>query len=385
MARLILTTEFIAEKMCCPPGKKKEEFCDLKEPGLVIECGASAQTTATYYWRRRNQEGRLERTRLGTVKDLALDDARKQVALFKAESALGRHVAQQELETGITLDRFWREHYLPFAEQHKRSIGRDKQLYARIKPEFGHLPMKKITRLQVQQQFQRKLSAEKLSPASVNQHLQLMRRFMNLAVEWEFLERNVLARIKMLHVDNRREIFLSDEQVADLVETLKTDDNRLVCMIILFLLSTGARLREGLCVQWEHIDFNTAMWKIPASNSKSKRVKHLPLGPSAIWALKAVHRRDDSPYVFASPVTGKPFTGISRTWYKLRRNAGLPANIRIHDLRHTFASRLVNAGESIYVVKEMLGHADIRTSERYAHLSMEVQRRAADKVAVMMD
>jgi integrase len=234
------------------------------------------------------------------------------------------------------------------------------------------------------QQFQRKLSAESLSAATVNQHLQLMRRLFNLGVEWQFLDRNVLSRIKLLHVDNRRETFLTETQIEDLVEVIKTDDNRLVCMIILFLLSTGARVSEALNIQWEHIDFENALWKIPASNSKSKRIKHLPLSESALWALKSVKKKDDSPFVFASAVTGKAMTGIRRTWYKLRRKAGLPSSIRMHDLRHTFASRLVSAGESLYVVQQMLGHADPRTSQRYAHLSMDAQRKAAKLVSISM-
>jgi site-specific recombinase XerD len=383
MPIVTLTPAFIASKLQCPIGQKHIEFCDKQVRGLFIDVssGASSQPTWNYRFK---EAGKTKMRRLGRLEDISLEDARKQVALLKAEHALGLRAAKQEEEQGITLDRFWRERYLPFATEHKRSVGRDRQIYARIKPEFGHLAMHQIKRHAVHD-FQRKLSAEGLSPASVNQHLQLMRRFMNLGVEWEFLERNVLARIKMLHVDNRRETFLSDDQVKDLVEVLKTDENRLVCMIILFLLSTGARLREGLCVQWDHIDFENELWKIPASNSKSKRAKHLVLSASAIWALKAVRKRDDSPYVFASPVTGKPFTGISRTWYKLRRNAGLPSHIRIHDLRHTFASRLVNAGESLYVVQQMLGHADSRTTQRYAHLSNDVQRRAANRVAISMD
>lgn len=380
MAKLILTPAFIADKLRCSPGKDKEEFCDLKEPGLVIECRAAASATPTWYWRRK-EGGKLKRNKLGTVKDLALDDARKQVALLKAEYAVGRHAAKQEVEQGITLDRFWTDNYLPHASEYKRSIGRDKQLYARIAPQFGHMAMKTITRLQVQQ-FQRKLSAEGLSPATVNHHLQLMRRLLNLGVEWEILERNVLQRIKLLHADNRREAFLTDAQVDDLMEVLKTDDNRLVCMIILFLLSTGARLREGLCVRWDQLDLEKRIWKIPASNTKSKRLKHLPLNESALWALGSVVKREDSPYVFASPVTGQPFTGISRTWYKLRRKAGLPSNFRIHDLRHSYASRLVSCGESLYVVQQLLGHADPRTTMRYAHLSMDVQLRAANLASV---
>ncbi len=382
MATLMLTPDFIANKLQCRPGSDKDEFCDLKERGLLIECRSASASVATWYWRRRDA-GTLKRQKLGTVADLSLDEARKRVALLKAEHALGRCTAKQDLEQGITLNRFWRENYLPHAEEYKRSVWRDKQLYTRIAPQFGHMLIKEVTRLQVQQ-FQRKLSAEGLSPATVNHHLQLMRRLLNLAVEWAFLDRNVLQRIKLLHVDNRREAFLTESQVVDLVEVLKTDDNRLVCMIVLFLLSTGARLREGLSVEWDHLDIENAIWKIPGSNSKSKRTKHIPLSDSALWALKAVARREGSPFVFASPVTGKAFTGISRTWYKLRRKAGLPSNFRIHDLRHSFASRLVSAGESLYVVQQMLGHADPRTTQRYAHLSMDVQRRAANLVSVRM-
>jgi integrase len=382
MPIVTLTPAFVATKLQCPPGQKHIEFCDKQVRGLFIDVpsGVSSQPTWNYRYK---ENGKTKTRRLARLAEIALDDARKQVALLKAEHALGLRAAKEEIEQGITLDRFWVDHYLPYAAEHKRSLWRDKQLYTRIAPQFGRCPLQEITRLKVVE-FQRKLMAEHLSPATVNHHLQLMRRLLNLAVEWEFMERNVLTRIKLLHTDNRREAFLSGAQVEDLVEVLKTDNNRLVCMIILFLLSTGARLGEGLSVQWDHIDFEKAMWKIPASNSKSKRTKHLPLSDSALWALKAVERRDDSPYVFASPVTGKPFSGISRTWYKLRRKAGLPSNFRIHDLRHTFASRLVSAGESLYVVQQMLGHADPRTTQRYSHLSMDVQRRAANLVSVNM-
>jgi integrase len=380
MPVMTLTPAVIANGLKCLPGQRHTEYCDNKVRGLFADVPASATSKPT--WNYRYREGdKLKSQRLGLVEHITLDDARKQVALLKAERAVGRHAAKVEEEKGITLDRFWTDNYLPHAAEYKRSLWRDKQLYRRIGPQFGTMPMKQITRLQVQQ-FQRKLSAEGLSPATVNHHLQLMRRLLNLAVEWEVLERNVLTRIKLLHVDNGREIFLTEAQVGDLVEVLKTDENRLVCMIVLFLLSTGARLSEGLSVQWEHLDLDNAIWKIPASNSKSKRTQHKPLNSSALYAVKEMPKKEDSPFVFASPATGKAMTGIRRTWYKLRRKAGLPSNIRIHDLRHTHASRLVAAGESLYTVQKLLGHADPCTTMRYAHLSMEVQQRAVNLVAV---
>jgi integrase len=381
MPVLTLTPAVIATGLKCLPGQGHTEYCDAKVRGLFADIASSPAAKPTWNYRFREKDGKLKSHRLGLVEEITLDDARKQVTLLKAERAVGRHVAKQEEALGITLDRFWNDNYIPHVDGVKRSVLRDRQLYKRISPQFGHLPMKQITRLQVEQ-FKRALSAEGLSPATVNHHLQLMRRLLNLALEWEILERNVLQRFKLLRLDNTREAYLTDAQVESLVKVLQTDENRLVCMVILFLLSTGARLREGLSVEWGHLDLENGIWKIPAKNSKSKSTKHLPLNSSALWAIKAMPKKDDSPFVFASPVTGKALSGITRTWYKLRRKAGLPSNFRIHDLRHSYASRLVSAGESLYVVQQLLGHADPRTTMRYAHLNMETQQRAANLAAV---
>lgn len=377
-----LTPAFMANKVQCPSGLKKIEFCDSQVRGLFIECLSTPASVSTWNYRIK-EAGKTKTRRLGNVNDLALDDARKKVTLLKAEHAIGRHAVKQEDEQGITLNRFWSDHYQPHAKVHKRSYGRDDQLYRRIAPKFGHLPLKQISRMQVQQ-FQAALLAEGLSPATVNHHIQLMRRFLSLGISWEMLDRNVLRAIPMLHLDNQVQNNLNDEQIVQLVKVLKSDENRLVCMVVMFLLSTGARLREGLGARWDQIDkeCERPTWKIPASNTKSKKPKYLPLNSSALWALEQVQSEGRSPFVFPSPVTGKPFTGITRTWYKLRRDAGLPSNVRLHDLRHTYASRLVSGGESLYVVQELLGHADPRTTMRYAHLSMKTKHRAANVAAV---
>lgn len=377
-----LTPAFMASKVQCPAGKKKIEFCDSQVRGLFIECLSAAASQPTWNYRYK-QNGKTKTRRMGALKDMDLNAARKTVTLLKAEHAVGRHAAKQEVEDGITLDRFWRDHYQPHAKVHKRSYRRDDQLYTRIAPKFGHLALKQITRLQVQQ-FQASLLEEGLSPATVNHHIQLMRRCLNLAMSWEMLDKNVLRAIPLLHLDNQVQNYLNEEQITRLVKVLKSDENRLVCMIVLFLLSTGARLREGLSARWDQIDSANAVWKISASNTKSKRTKYLPLNSSALWVLEQVPKAGDSPYVFPSPVTGKAFSGVARTWYKLRRKAGLPSNVRIHDLRHTFASRLVSGGESLYIVQELLGHADPRTTMRYAHLNMTTKHKAANAGAVAL-
>ncbi len=196
------------------------------------------------------------------------------------------------------------------------------------------------------------------------------------------MDKNVLRGIPMLHLDNQVDNSLKEDQLQRLVQVLKTDDNRLVCLILMFLLSTGARLREGLSARWDQVDRQNAIWKIPASNTKSKRTKYLPLNESALWVLDHLESEGSSVFLFPSPVTGKPFSGITRTWYKLRRKAGLPPNVRIHDLRHTYASRLVSSGQSLFLVQELLGHADPRTTMRYAHLNMQSKHQAASVAAL---
>ncbi len=150
---------------------------------------------------------------------------------------------------------------------------------------------------------------------------------------------------------------------------------------MLFLLSTGARLREGLCAEWKQVDVNTAVWRIPATNSKSKKLKSLPLNKGALWVIEQLDSEGKSGYLFPSPATGKPYTTITRAWYVIRTAAGLPSNTRIHDLRHTFASRLVSAGRSLFEVQMLLGHSDPRVSQRYAHLSSKRALEASDSAA----
>lgn len=380
MPIVTLTPAFIASKLECPPGQKHIEFCDKQVRGLFIDVlsGASSQPTWNYRFK---VNGKTKTRRLGRLADIALDDVRKQVALLKAEHALGRQQQTVEAGQGITLDRFMRENYRGHAKVHKRSYVRDDQLYTRIAPKFGHLPLRQITRLQVQQ-FQSALLEEGLSKATVNHHIQLMRRMLNLAVSWEMLDRNVLTGIPQLILDNQVTDFLDEEQVERLMQVLQTDKNCRVSLILIFLLSTGARLREALCVQWKHVNLKGATWTIPASNSKSKRAKSLPLSSSSLWVIQQLDTAQSSEYLFPSPVTGKPYTTITRAWYRIRKKAGLPGNVRIHDLRHAHAARLVQAGRSLYEVQRLLGHADPRTSLRYAHLSMKTMQEAANAAAL---
>lgn len=390
-----LNQAFVDHKLICPPGASKFEFVAPGGTGLYILVHASKPGQGTYFLRYRDREtGKTRHEPLGRTTEMTLEAAGAATAAFRA--TLGQTPAQPAavspappnaavtslpaaLRDGeMSLDAFMTDLYFPHAKVHKRSWKRDDQLYRlRIKAKFGDRVMSSIARREVNQ-FKIALLGSGLSKASVNHHVQLLRHVFNLAVSWEALDRNVLKGIELLHLDNQVENYLDDAAVDRFVEVAKTAENRNVCLILTFLLSTGARLGEGLRAEWKQIDLANKVWKIPATNTKSKKLKYLPLNDSALWVIEQLASEGKSPYLFPSPATGKPYTTITRAWYVIRKKAELPDNVRIHDLRHTFASRLVSRGRNLFEAQKLLGHADPRTTMRYAHLAMGVMQEASN-------
>jgi integrase len=148
--------------------------------------------------------------------------------------------------------------------------------------------------------------------------------------------------------------------------------------IVALLLLTGCRKRELLDARWEQFDLGRKVWRIPTS--KTGRARHVPLSDQALAVLNQVPRFADCPWVLPNPATLKPFTAVFNAWDTARRAAHLP-DVRMHDLRHSAASYMVNAGQSLYVVGQVLGHAQAKTTARYAHLSNETLLNAVNLAA----
>ena len=379
-----LTQAFLSSGLVVPDGKKRQEFCDATVRGLLIEVRSTVQSVPTFYVRYK-RNGKTAYDRLGTIQELTLTQARKLATLRKAEHAAeAKQTPEIKVAQGeITLDDFMCDHYMPHAKNQKRSWLRDDQLYRiRIKPKFGHLPLKNISRYEVQK-FHNELGNEGLSPASADHHVKLMRRVLNVAIQWDMLERNVLKNIPLLMVDNQVENYLKEDQLVRLVEVLRTDANRPVCHILMFLLSTGSRLNEAIQSKWSQVDMENGVWRIPATNSKSKRTRSVPLNDSALWVLEQAKLQGEFDCIFANPETGKPFVTITRVWYRIRKQVGI-SHLRIHDLRHSFASLLVSGGRSLYEVQQILGHSDPKVTMRYAHLSTKALQAAASSASVFV-
>jgi integrase len=187
--------------------------------------------------------------------------------------------------------------------------------------------------------------------------------------------------VDLFKLNNEVQTFLSKEQVAVLLDALATSENRDLLAIVKFLLLTGARKQEALKAEWRDFDLANRTWVIPLS--KSGTARKVAISDALVALLETLPSRGASPYLFANPATGKPYVAIWYAWDSARKRAGL-AHVRIHDLRHSFASFLVNSGRSLYEVQKLLGHAHIKTTQRYAHLSDETLISAANTAASFM-
>ena len=375
---------FMTDGLICPPDKKKIEFSVADEPGLFVECRSSVTSVPTWYLRLKNAQGTNAYRKLGTVKELSLPQARKLVKQIRAEHVValkGQVVATAPTE--MTLDTFMRDHYFPHAFLHKRSAKKDEQLYRlHIGPRFKDTPLSQITRRDVQV-FHNSLLQKGQSPASADHSLKLLKRVSNLCVQWEFLDRHVLKGVPLFSVCNSVTTYLQERDVAQLVEVLRKDSNRPVCNLLMFLISVGVRRMTGQLARWDEIDLQNRTFRIPASKSKSRRPVSVPLNDSAMHVLQQLDTRGKYEYVFVNPKTGKPYTTITRVWYRLRKKAGLADNIRMHDLRHFFASALSMAGVPSQEISMLMTHADSRSVQRYLHVSMPRLQQSANRVSIL--
>lgn len=381
---------FMATGLVCPSDKRKIEYSVADEPGLFVECRASATAVPTWYLRLKNSTGTNVYKKLGTVRDINLAQVRKLVKQIRAEhittvKAQGA-AATATVPTELTWDTFIKDHFAPHCNAHLRSAKKYDQLHRLyVSPRLGSLGLRLITRKDCQQLHVDMVEKMKLSPASADHAIKFMRRALNLAVQWDMLEKNPLRNFELFMVDNQVENILDDIQMQRLLEVLRTDKNRPVCLILMMLISTGARLNEILSASWKNVNGNTL--KVDAIRSKSKRSRSIPLNDSAMWVLDQLNSKGKSEYLFPSPVyarAGKdlPFSNITRARVRLFKLAGV--SIGAHSLRHGFASMLVSGGRSLYEVQQILGHSDPKVTMRYAHLSSKTLQEAANAGSVIV-
>ena len=181
---------------------------------------------------------------------------------------------------------------------------------------------------------------------------------------------------------------MTADQLQHLMATLDSVDDRrkTASRVIKFLLFTGARVNEALNARWKDIDRKNRTWTVQATNSKSKQRRSIPLNDAAMAVLDKLSTNGKSEWLFTSRQGdgNQRMTTINKVWQEIRMDAGLPS-LRLHDLRHNFASMLVNSGRTLYEVQQILGHSQSQVTERYAHLSTATLQDAANSASTFLD
>ena len=310
------------------------------------------------WWMSFSYQGRQVRKSTGTSDRRLADAILSKVKVQIVEGNFFDRLEEQERTFGELMDRYEREHIV------KRASHRSFRGYVRrLRAFFGDRTLAEITpRLIVDYKNQR-LSAGK-APATVNRELSAIRKAYNLAVrEWEWCRSNPVSRVSMEKENNKRDRWLSDEEEGRLLDACTPWLKNLV----LFALCTGMRMGEILELTWRGVDFIRRT--VTVFRSKNGERRTIPLNQTVLAVLKekAKVRSIRTDLVFCSKAQTLLEGGHLRRSFRLALTKAKIEDFHFHDLRHTFATQLVQAGVDLYKVQRLLGHKSPIMTQRYAH------------------
>lgn len=351
----------------CKPGKAKTDWYDTTITGFVLECRASGGKT--YYLRYKNAAGQQKQHKIGGYNDISFPAARKAAQKYRSEAVLGGDPSAKKAEArSIPPYRELAEMHLADAKLHQRSYTTT-EMYVRrhILPKWGKTRLTEIDTRAVTQWLADK-RAEGLAPATVEKLRVLLGRSFELGSRWGIpgCDKNPTRGVPRKPLNNARKRFLTAQEAARLRDAVAASQNPQLQHIVGLLLLTGARVRELLDARWEHVGVEGQAWFIPTS--KTGKSRHVPLPEDALAIIASLPRYKDCPWLLPNPDTLKPFVSVKHGWQRAIRVARLPG-LRIHDLRHSAASFMVNSGVDLFAVGRVLGHASVQSTQRYAHLA----------------
>lgn len=367
---------------CCRPGRKRSDYYDTGTIGFVLECQSSG--TKTYVFRFQDQYGKLKQRRIAPYGDISFAEAQKIARKWRAEVIMGGDPAAQKAEKKAILT------YNELADQHlayvktysRNPFNTDSILRVHLRPKWGSKRLDEITTPDVAK-WLGELRHSGKAPATVEKIRVTFNRSFELALRWQTpgVRVNPLRGIQRPKIANARDRFLSSAEAARLLAAADASLNPQLGNIVRLLLLTGARKRELLDAQWEHFDIERRAWFIPTS--KTGKSRYVPLSQAALDVIEKLPRFKRCPWLLPNPETRRPYTDIKHPWETARAAAGLDG-LHIHDLRHSAASFMINAGIDLFAVGKVLGHADHQSTMRYAHLANDTLLAAVEAGAAKM-
>lgn len=401
-----LTTEYIRTNKKAPPAGVRDVY-DTRQPGLVLRLRPSGKHSF------RVALGRGRWHTLGSADDLRIEQARGLAQSVRGDvakaKALGEDdpvAARQRAAKAPTFAAFVAEHYEPWASANRRTGPEQaKRLVAIFGPLFGSKALDQISAFEVERWRSARLK-DGAAPSTINRNLNILRAALRLAVRWKVLRKYALDDVRASKVDaSPRVRYLDDAEEKRLRAALATRDsgrraerdsaNRWrrergyeewpphgvytdhLTPIVLLALNTGLRRGELFNLRWRDVCTAGAMLTVDGGGAKSGQTRHVPLNDEAVSVLTTWRGpqapADPEGHVFPNAEGGR-LEDIKGSWLPIVVAARLKA-FRFHDVRHSFASNLVMRGVDLNTVRELLGHADLKMTLKYAHLGPE--RKAA--------
>jgi integrase len=224
----------------------------------------------------------------------------------------------------------------------------------------------------------------KPTPIRANRVGEVLRKMFTLAIQWRMRTDNPATSFRK-RPETARERFLSFDEIGRLADALANDEDQRAAGIIRLCMLTGARLGEARTATFDQFNLDLAIWTKQAAYTKQRRTHRVPISHEAVALIRL--RRDavpkGCPFLFPGDVEGQPVIELKRFWARMRTTAEIP-DVRIHDLRHTFASLLVSGGASLEMIGKLLGHTQAGTTQRYAHLIESPLRAGVNAVGEML-
>lgn len=366
------------------PRPQRYRLNDSLVPGLCLLVLPSG--SRTYYLRFRQLDGRQLEMKLGTPVELSVDDARRLARDGLAQVREGRRPMEERraMRLACTLSDLAREHMERHAVK-KRSGGCDETNWrVHLLPALGvATKVAAVTHEDVA-----RWHAAHRQPITANRALRTLSVAMRLAEQWGWRAHNSnpCKGVKP-HKENARRRYLSAQELAQLRAALQRWEAQgplsmrwRFAQLVRLLLLTGARLREVMNAQWSDIDWARSVLRVPAERGKTGAAE-VQLAPRAVEILQALEAAaNGSRWVIQGDTGEKPLVGYRKLWLALLRDAGIEG-LRVHDLRHSFASYALSGGQTLGVVGQLLGHRSAQTTTRYAHLITETAQAAVARVS----
>jgi integrase len=399
MPERIKLTEKVLRDATPLPGRDYQIFdSELRGFAVCIYRGGGRAFTLDY-----RHAGRQRRMTFGRWPEWSVAAARERAkdlrrAIDAGADPLAERAAQRAApRVSDLIERYCAEHLPKLSE--RSAIDQRSALAKMVAPVWGRRLVTEITPTDVDKLLTkiaegrarphkekpnnraRKLQGPRPTPVRANRIGEVLRKMFTLAVRWGWCEENPAQRFHR-RIETPRERFLSKEEIVRLAAALEAAEDRRAAHIIQLCMLTGARLGEVRQARFEQFNLEHMSWSKPPTLTKQRRAHRVPISEEAATIVR--QRRllvpKGVPLLFPGDTPGQPVLEVRRFWARIKRECEIE-DVRIHDLRHTFASLLVSGGASLEMIGKLLGHSQMQTTLRYAHLMDSPLRAGVDAVA----